>query len=250
VSAKISGLVWDLDLCQRDMLILLAITDHANHEGAMWPSVALLVWKTGYSKSTVLRTLNSLVKRNILLRRTRPGKETIYLASFDAAPKKAPRQIPEPKTKTSVTAMTRVTAMTPVSNVPVDETPTRVTHSAKPNDEPSLKEEPSPLQRPVVFKAYEDAFGMMLTPMLADELKLLSEEYPEAWVVDAMRITATNGKRSLNYSKSILRRWQTEGHTTDKPALVVVSVTDEQRAAREKQLETERIEHRIREGLA
>jgi DnaD/phage-associated family protein len=249
VSAKISGLVWDLDLCQRDMLILLAITDHANHEGAMWPSVALLVWKTGYSKSTVLRTLNSLVKRNILLRRTRPGKETIYLANFDAAPKKAPRQIPEPKTKTSVTAMTRVTAMTPVSNVPVDATPTRVTPSAKVNDEPSLKEEPSPLQRPVVFKAYEDAFGMMLTAMIADELKLLSEEYTEVWVVDAMRTTATAGKRSLSYAKGILRRWQTEGRT-EKPALVVVSVTDEQRAAREKQLEIERIEHRIREGLA
>jgi DnaD/phage-associated family protein len=249
VSAKISGLVWDLDLCQRDMLILLAITDHANHEGAMWPSVALLVWKTGYSKSTVLRTLNSLVKRNILLRRTRPGKETIYLANFDAAPKKAPRQIPEPKTKTSVTTMTRVTAMTPVSNAPVDATPTRVTLSAKPNDEPSLKEEPSPLQRPVVFKAYEDAFGMMLTPMLADELKLLSEEYTEAWVVDAMRTTATAGKRSLSYAKGILRRWQVEGRT-EKPALVVVSVTDEQRAVREKQMEAERQAYRIREGLA
>jgi DnaD/phage-associated family protein len=105
-------------------------------------------------------------------------------------------------------------------------------------------------KRPVIFQAYEDAFGMMLTPMLADELKLLSEEYTETWVVDAMRTTATAGKRSLSYAKGILRRWQTEGRTTDKPALVVVSVTDEQRAAREKQMDAEREAYRIREGLA
>jgi DnaD/phage-associated family protein len=103
--------------------------------------------------------------------------------------------------------------------------------------------------RPVVFKAYEDAFGFSLTAMLADELKLLAEEYTEAWVVDALRVTVTAGKRSLGYAKGVLRRWQVEGRN-EKPALVVVSVTDEQRAAREKQLETERIEHRIREGLA
>lgn len=43
MSGKISGMVWDLDLPHPELLVLLAITDHANHDGRnMYPGVALL----------------------------------------------------------------------------------------------------------------------------------------------------------------------------------------------------------------
>jgi hypothetical protein len=56
-----------------------------------------------------------------------------------------------------------------------------------------------------------------------------------------------NGYR-FNYLAEDLPRWKQ--NRAEKPALVVVSVTDEQRAAREKQMDAEREAYRIREGLA
>jgi DnaD/phage-associated family protein len=101
-----------------------------------------------------------------------------------------------------------------------------------------------------VFQAYEDAFGFLLTPMLADELKLLVEEYTEAWVIDAMRITVTSGKRSLGYAKAILRRWQTEGKVSANGTAIRTERTAAEKAADAAELEAERAAHRIREGLA
>lgn len=251
MSAKISGQVWDLDLPQRDMLVLLAMTDHANHEGVMWPGVALIAWKTGYSKRTVMRIMASLVKRGILIRRTRPGKETIYIANLDAAAKKPARPKPAKKAKSSDIAVTGDTAMSLVTTLPVKKNASSDTSSAKAIDEPSLKIEPSLLQRPLVFKAYEDAFGFLLTPMLADELKLLVEEYTEAWVIDAMRITVTSGKRSLGYAKAILRRWKADGKMHEQSTTPAQSDrTAAEKAAAAAELEREREAHRIREGLA
>jgi DnaD/phage-associated family protein len=105
-------------------------------------------------------------------------------------------------------------------------------------------------KRPDVFKAYEDAFGFSLTAMLADELKLLVEEYTEAWVIDAMRVAVTNGKRSLGYAKGVLRRWQIEGRSTDKPQLTVITLTPEQAAADDARREAERLQWWKEQGLA
>ena len=75
MSGKISGMVWDLDLPHPELLVLLAITDHANHDGRnMYPGVALLAWKTGYSARTVVRILNKLIERGILVRERQPGR--------------------------------------------------------------------------------------------------------------------------------------------------------------------------------
>lgn len=93
--------------------------------------------------------------------------------------------------------------------------------------------EPQP-ERPTVFDAYTAAFGLLLTPMIADELKLLVEEYTEAWVVDAMKMAAIGGKRSLGYAKGILRRWQAEGR--DGQQKEAPDLTDDQRAMRAAQL--------------
>lgn len=211
MSAKISGQVWDLDLPQRELLVLLAITDHANHEGAMWPGVALVAWKTGYSQRTVQRVMNNLVHRGILTRRVRPGKETIYTANFDAAPKKAPRPKKARKRKSGDIAMTGDTAMSVVTSLRVVKKATPDTVSANVHDEPSLEDEPSLLQAGSVFRAYESVFGFTLTSFLAQELRGLTEDYGSELVIEAMKIAATNEKRNLGYVKGVLRRWQHEG---------------------------------------
>lgn len=161
----------------------------------------------------------------------------------------------EPKTKKRTQAATgSATGKTPMTKNPtVGNWPTTKTEE-EPNTKTTTKTETAGVvdeyKRPAVFQTYEDAFGLLLTPMLADELKLLVEEFTEAWVCDAMRITATNGKRSLNYAKSILRRWQIEGRTAEKPQLTVLTLTPEQIAANEAQREAERAAWRKEQGLA
>jgi hypothetical protein len=61
MSVKVMGEVWDLELPHAERLVLLALADHADHQGAgARPSVPLLAWKTGYSERQVQRVLDKL----------------------------------------------------------------------------------------------------------------------------------------------------------------------------------------------
>lgn len=68
MSAKISGMVWDLKLSPAERQVLLAMADHADHEGNnVRPSVALIAWKTDYSERQVQRIIKDLRKAGILV---------------------------------------------------------------------------------------------------------------------------------------------------------------------------------------
>lgn len=67
MSAKASGRVWDLELPHNKRLVLLALADHADHEGGgIYPSLALIEWKTGYSVRQIQRVIALLVDDGIL----------------------------------------------------------------------------------------------------------------------------------------------------------------------------------------
>jgi len=68
MSWKISGLVWELDLTHSQQSVLLAVADHAKHDGSdVFPSVARIAWKTGYSDRQVRRTMKDLRELGILI---------------------------------------------------------------------------------------------------------------------------------------------------------------------------------------
>lgn len=71
-------------------------------------------------------------------------------------------------------------------------------------------------ERPNVFALYEDNIGM-LSPMIADELKLAEEAYPHEWIEDAFRRAAAQNKRSWRYIAAILERWEREGRSDGEP---------------------------------
>ena len=61
MSAKITGQVWDLQLPRMEAQILFAMADHAHHEGGhVFPSQALIAWKTGYSIRQIRRVQENL----------------------------------------------------------------------------------------------------------------------------------------------------------------------------------------------
>ncbi len=82
MSAKITGAIWELDLPRWEKYVLLALGDHADQEGNnVYPSIALLVWKTGLSERWI-QTVMKKFKEQGLLVKTRGasgrGHPTVY----------------------------------------------------------------------------------------------------------------------------------------------------------------------------
>lgn len=69
----------------------------------------------------------------------------------------------------------------------------------------------APLERPNLFKLYEENIGP-LTPLIADALKDAENSYPAEWIADAIGLAVKNNKRSWKYAEAILKRWKEEGH--------------------------------------
>lgn len=80
MSAKLMGQIWDLDLDHSEQLVLLALADHADHEGKnIYPSIGLIAWKTGYSERQIHRIYRALEDKKVLcIQQERPGQPTIY----------------------------------------------------------------------------------------------------------------------------------------------------------------------------
>lgn len=66
-------------------------------------------------------------------------------------------------------------------------------------------------RRPNIFNLYEQNFGLIQSPLLADELKDAERTFPAEWIQDAFRIALSNNVRRWAYVRSILDRWQREG---------------------------------------
>ena len=68
----------------------------------------------------------------------------------------------------------------------------------------------APLERPNIFKLYEENIGP-LTPLTADALKDAEDLFPYEWIVDVIEIAVKNSKRNWKYCEAILKRWKEEG---------------------------------------
>jgi len=67
-----------------------------------------------------------------------------------------------------------------------------------------------PVERPNVFKLYEENIGA-LTPLIADTLKDAEETYQAEWIAEAIELAVKNNKRNWKYCEAILKRWKEEG---------------------------------------
>lgn len=68
MSFELMRQVWRLELKGTEQHVLMAMADYANDEGGhCYPSVARLAWKTGCSESTIVRTIDRLVAKNVVI---------------------------------------------------------------------------------------------------------------------------------------------------------------------------------------
>lgn len=72
------------------------------------------------------------------------------------------------------------------------------------------------IERPNVYVIYEQNIGA-LTPMISEQLRDLEQDYPVTWLEEAIKIATSREARNLNFIISILKRWEKEGRTTEKP---------------------------------
>lgn len=64
--------------------------------------------------------------------------------------------------------------------------------------------------KPNLYELYEQNIGM-LTPMIADQLKLDEAEYPYEWIVEAMDEAVQHNARNWKYVSAILKSWKDKG---------------------------------------
>jgi DNA replication protein len=81
---------------------------------------------------------------------------------------------------------------------------------AKGNWRASAQIKSVPMERPNVFKLYEENIGP-LTPLIADALKDAEQTYSEEWIAEAIELAVKNNKRNWKYTEAILKRWKDQG---------------------------------------
>jgi hypothetical protein len=94
LSGKVIGQIWELDLPHDRMLVMLALADHADHEGEnVYPGVGLIAWKTGYSERQVQRIMKKLIECGLLVPVGISELQTVkYKINIEAGKPKEPRK--------------------------------------------------------------------------------------------------------------------------------------------------------------
>lgn len=92
MSAKWMGLVWELVLTPAKREVLLAMADHADHEGRnIKASIPLIAWKTDYSERETQRIVAALLTDKLVyVQHAFKGKANVYGLDFSHAAKKPP----------------------------------------------------------------------------------------------------------------------------------------------------------------
>lgn len=122
MSARTVGEVWELDLPANKKLVLLAMADHADHDGRnVFPSVGLIAWKTGYSERQVQRIIHEMTTDGLLMVvSAEKGKTVVYNINVKAGQQK-------PKYQAETATPDKMSPLTPdILTPPADVTPDKM----------------------------------------------------------------------------------------------------------------------------
>lgn len=189
-------------------LVLLALADHANDEGeSSYPGLTKLMRKTALSRQGLVDVLSAIKYNGLAVVADEPSKlgtnnYTINLQSF-------PRLADQEGERLLVKSLDQSSHLTGDSQATLPE-------PVKPLD----RNHPlTTIQPPVpvanIFKVYESNIGM-LTAIQADRLKDAENEYPNEWIVDAIKEAVIHNKRNWAYCEAILKRWKANGRDSGK----------------------------------
>lgn len=95
MSVTLMAAVWKVQLPDSEKLVLLALADCANDEGACWPSMKTLTEKCSKSDRTIQAAIKDLVGKGHLTRIERPGKGCLYRVHPSTPEAASPPATPE-----------------------------------------------------------------------------------------------------------------------------------------------------------
>jgi hypothetical protein len=114
MSVKISGKVWDMKLSPGEKLVLLALADHADHNGKnAYPGTDLLAWKTELSTRQVRRILDELEARAVIKKTNGGvgrGQKTCYEFNLEKMTPRPPFQSEKDDTMSTYSKPQKVTS--------------------------------------------------------------------------------------------------------------------------------------------
>jgi hypothetical protein len=165
------GAVYDLDLPHHKQSILLAMADHADHNGEhIYPSYGLIAWKTGYSVRQVQRIVGTLVADGLLVKVGISPYDTVnFKLELSAGRIKKPYTGRSSLRKAPRVKMSQGDKMTPVtSRCPA---PRDIAVSPKPSDKPSTL---TPIAYPAL-SLYMEAFTIVPTEEQQEALQAIKD---------------------------------------------------------------------------
>lgn len=228
MSWKISGQVWEIKLPANKLIVMLALADHADHEGNnVFPSISLVAWKTGYSERQVQRIIKSLIKDGLLEETKRPGQTTLYSINLS---KGMPKEKHEPSKTKPRQNVTPDTAMSPhPRHNSVTPTPD-IAMSPEQSNEPSSNQKKHPPEKPSpadvdaavfdtpmqqVVKRFETrGVFVPLTWTQAIDAAITDDGLPE--VLACIDIALQRGKPTWSYVEGVLRNRRNERALEDQ----------------------------------
>lgn len=212
MSGKASGKVWEIKLTPAQQIVLLALADHADHDGRnIRPGVPLIAWKTGYSERQVQRIVKQLMKDGLLVvEKTREGKPTEYSIDFTKGIAKPPHiRRKRGDIALSGDKMSGVTSQGKKENETPDITSGKTSRVLK--DEPSLKDDHD--GDPVAIRLvqiYEATFGAIGNMGHWQDFKVLFERYGiEKLETACIKTKAYEGK-TPDYTAKVLAGMELE----------------------------------------
>lgn len=80
-------------------------------------------------------------------------------------------------------------------------------------------------KKPNVFSVYESEIGI-ITPLVAERLKMDADDYSENWVIDAINVASKNNIRKLSYIEGVLKSWHAQGKNNGERRAPPISKAD------------------------
>lgn len=193
MSIKLMNAVWESDTTSgSDRLVLLALADSANDEGYCWPAYDTIAAKANLGRRYVIQIVGRLEEIGLIVK-THRFKEGDFTSN-----------------------LYRVV----VNN----SSPGVVNHSSPPSEQGFTRVvNHSSLKPPInlnnnngeIFSTYESEIGM-LSPHVSDMIQDAEKDYPQDWIIEAIKIAAKSNKRNWGYVEGILKRWKAEGKNNGK----------------------------------
>lgn len=84
----------------------------------------------------------------------------------------------------------------------------------KDNIKDNIKDSSSSNARADIYLAFEKEVGI-ISGIAKDLLDDLIDRYPKDWLMEALKIAVSEGKRKINYVSGILKNWRTDGYSPE-----------------------------------